>query len=127
VRGRARAAGYKAVQVSPPQEHAVVSGNPWWQRYQPVSYSIDRSRSGTRAEFQAMVTRCRAVGVDIYVDAVINHMTGNASGTGSNGTVYTKYNYPGLYTQADFHPRVRRVRLPQRRQRAGRELLGLPT
>jgi alpha-amylase len=97
-------AGYKAVQVSPPQEHAVVSGNPWWQRYQPVSYSIDRSRSGTRAEFQAMVTRCRAVGVDIYVDAVINHMTGNASGTGSNGTVYTKYNYPGLYTQADFHP-----------------------
>src|SRR5260370_29207156 len=25
------------------------------------------------------------------------------SGVGSNGTAYTKYNYPGLYTQSDFH------------------------
>ncbi len=50
-----------------------------------------------------MVQRCQAAGVDIYVDAVINHMTAGA-GTGSNGTVYTKYNYPGLYTQNDFHP-----------------------
>ena len=96
-------AGFAAVQISPPQEHAVVAGAPWWQRYQPVSYSIDRSRSGTRAEFEAMVQRCKAAGVDIYVDAVINHMTANASGTGSNGTAYTKYEYPGLYTAADFH------------------------
>ena len=55
-------AGWRAVQVSPPQEHAVINGAPWWQRYQPVSYSIDRSRSGTRAEFVAMVNRCRAAG-----------------------------------------------------------------
>lgn len=95
-------AGFEAVQVSPPQEHAVIAGAPWWQRYQPVSYSIDRSRSGTRAEFVAMVERCKAAGVDIYVDAVINHMTAGA-GTGSNGTVYTKYAYPGLYGAADFH------------------------
>ena len=93
-------AGYDAVQVSPPQEH--MTGAPWWIRYQPVSYSIDRSRSGTRAEFVDMVSRCRAVGVDIYVDAVINHMTAGA-GTGSNGTTYTKYEYPGLYTATDFH------------------------
>jgi alpha-amylase len=100
-------AGYKAVQVSPPQEHAVISHNggfPWWQRYQPVSYSLGRSRSGTEAEFANMVGRCRAAGVDIYVDAVINHMTANASGTGSNGTAYTKYSYPGTWAQADFHP-----------------------
>lgn len=96
-------AGYEAVQVSPPQEHLVQQGAPWWQRYQPVSYSLGRSRSGTAAEFGAMVSRCKAAGVDIYVDAVINHMTAGA-GTGSNGTVYTKYNYPGLYAQADFHP-----------------------
>ena len=93
-------AGYDAAQVSPPQEH--ITGAPWWIRYQPVSYGIDRSRSGTRAEFVDMVNRCRGAGVDIYVDAVINHMTAGA-GTGSNGTVYTKYEYPGLYTQADFH------------------------
>jgi len=94
--------GYRAVQVSPPQEHIVLGSHPWWTRYQPVSYSIDRSRSGTRAEFVEMVSRCRAVGVDIYVDAVINHMTAG-SGTGTNGTAYTKYSYPGLYSQADFH------------------------
>ena len=97
--------GFHAVQVSPPQEHSLEPPNyPWSQRYQPVSYSIDRSRSGTRAEFVDMVNRCRAVGVGIYVDAVINHMTNFPSpGTGSNGTQYTKYNYPGLYAQADFH------------------------
>ncbi len=94
---------FKAVQVSPPQEHIIQTNFPWWQRYQPVSYSIGQSRSGTGAEFTQMVQRCQAVGVDIYVDAVINHMTAGA-GTGSNGTVYTKYNYPGLYTQSDFHP-----------------------
>jgi len=97
-------AGYKAVQVSPPEEHSITPNHDWSERYQPVSYSIDRSRSGTRAEFVNMVTRCKAVGVDIYADAVINHMTNFPSpGTGSNGTAYTKYEYPGLYTQTDFH------------------------
>jgi len=95
--------GYRAALVSPPQEHAVITGYPWWERYQPVSYSIARSRSGTSAEFTDMVNRCHAAGVDVYVDAVVNHMTAGA-GTGSNGTVYTKYFYRGLYVQqSDFH------------------------
>lgn len=63
--------GFSAVQVSPPQKS--VSGTQWWTRYQPLSYAIE-GRSGTRAEFTSMVSRCKAVGVDIYVDAVINHM-----------------------------------------------------
>src|SRR5437763_12753217 len=51
-----------------------------------------------------MVQRCHVVGVGIYVDAVINHMTNYPSaGVGSNGTAYTKYTYPGLYTPSDFH------------------------
>lgn len=93
--------GYKAALVSPPQEH--IGGAAWWTRYQPVSYAIDNSRSGTRAQFVDMVSRCRTVGVDIYVDAVINHMTGT-QGTGTNGTIFTKYSYPGTWTAADFHP-----------------------
>ena len=98
-------AGFAAVQVSPPQEHSLEPPNyPWSQRYQPVSYSLDRSRSGTRAEFESMVNRCAAVGVGIIVDAVINHMTNFPSpGVGSNGTAYSKYDYPGLYTVNDFH------------------------
>src|SRR5438445_4770815 len=66
-------AGFAAVQVSPPQEHSLEPPSyPWSERYQPVSYSIARSRSGTQPEFADMVQRCRAGGVDIYVDAVIN-------------------------------------------------------
>ena len=95
-------AGVRGVQVSPPQEHLLLTGAPWWQRYQPVSFKLDRSRSGTRAEFVSMVTQCKSAGVDIYVDAVINHMTAGA-GTGSAGTVYTKYDYPGLFSNSDFH------------------------
>ncbi|RZA07269.1 MAG: alpha-amlyase, partial [Moraxellaceae bacterium] len=63
--------GFSAVQVSPPQKS--ISGSAWWTRYQPISYSIE-GRSGTRSQFANMVSRCKAVGVDIYVDAVINHM-----------------------------------------------------
>ncbi len=102
--------GFKGVQVSPPSEHALVTNAagtgvnfPWWQRYQTVSYRLDQSRSGTRAEFIDMVQRCRAVGVDIYADAVINHMTAG-SGTGSAGSVYSKYSYPAVpYGSADFN------------------------
>jgi alpha-amylase len=50
-----------------------------------------------------MVQACNRHGVDIVADAVINHMTAQASGTGSAGTEFTKYEYPGLYTRDDFH------------------------
>lgn len=118
-------AGVEAVQVSPPQEHAIVGGYPWWQRYQPVSYALDNSRSGTRAEFTSMVQRCRAAGVGIYVDAVVNHMSGG-QGTGSNGTRYTKYSYPGLYAQADFHAPCGVSDYQSPRNVQDCELLGLP-
>ena len=97
-------AGFAAVQVSPPEEHSITPNYDWSERYQPVSYSIAKSRSGTGAEFTDMVNRCKAVGVGIIVDAVINHMTNFPSpGVGSNGTAYSKYNYPGLYAPSDFH------------------------
>lgn len=99
--------GYKGIQISPPSEHAIVRNAgaffPWWQRYQTVSYTLDRSRSGTRAELADMVTRCRAAGVEVYADVVINHMTAG-SGTGSAGSVYTKYSYPAVpWSSFDFH------------------------
>jgi alpha-amylase len=96
-------AGFTGVQVSPPSEHAVLPGFPWWQRYQLVSYALDESRSGTLGDFRDMVSRCAAAGVGVYVDAVINHTTAQASGTGSHGTRYTKYEYPGLFAEDDFH------------------------
>jgi len=97
-------AGVALVQVSPPQEHSLTPNRDWSERYQPVSYSLARSRSGTEAEFVDMVNRCQTAGVGIVVDAVINHMTNFPSpGVGSNGTAYTKYQYPGLWSQTDFH------------------------
>lgn len=95
-------AGFAAVQVSPPQEHAVFDFTPWWQRYQPVSYQLV-SRSGDRAQFAAMVERCANAGVHVYVDAVINHMSFQEEGVGSGGTSFTRYSYPGLYEEQDFH------------------------
>src|SRR5881394_2322918 len=97
-------AGVHAVQISQPEEHSIVPSHDWSERYQPVSYSVMRSRSGTGPEFTDMVNRCNAVGVGIIVDAVINHMTNFPSpGVGSNGTHYSKYEYPGLYASSDFH------------------------
>ena len=100
--------GFAAIQVSPPQGHvtAITSSagnfNPWWIRYQPTSYILT-SRSGTEAEFADMVTRCKAAGVAIYVDAVINHMSGKGGKT-TTGTTVTEYNYPEVpFGTNDFH------------------------
>jgi alpha-amylase len=96
--------GFKGVQISPPQEHIVLPdyGFPWWQRYQPVSYQLE-SRSGSRTELAAMIQRCNAVGVEVYADAVINHMAGFEAGLGSAGTEFTKYEYPSLYGWDNFN------------------------
>lgn len=95
-------AGFSAVQVSQPVENSVVEGRPWWERYQPVSYQIE-GRSGNRQQFEQMVARCTAAGVDIYVDAILNHMTGVYSGVGTAGSTFSEYDYPGLYDLEDFH------------------------
>lgn len=96
------ASGYGGVQVSPPQEHAVVAGMPWWVDYQPVSYQV-AGRRGDRAAFAAMVQVCHAAGVRVYADAVINHMAGSDSGTGWAGSPWTHDSYPGTYAPQDFH------------------------
>ncbi|MET3987211.1 carbohydrate-binding module family 20 domain-containing protein [Streptomyces sp. PvR034] len=91
-------AGYGYVQVSPPQEH--IQGPQWWTSYQPVSYKI-AGRLGDRAAFKAMVDTCHTAGVKVVADSVINHMAA-ADGTGTGGSSYTKYDYPGLYSGADM-------------------------
>ncbi|GAA1652773.1 carbohydrate-binding module family 20 domain-containing protein [Actinoplanes couchii] len=91
--------GYGFVQVSPPQEH--IQGSQWWTSYQPVSYKI-AGRLGDRTAFANMVNTCHNAGVKVIADTVINHMSAG-SGTGTGGTSYSKYNYPGVYSDADFH------------------------
>jgi alpha-amylase len=102
--------GYAGVQVSPPADSLkrISLGNgsdtvlhPWWEVYQPVDYNLT-SRMGNEAQFTAMVKTCRAAGVKVYVDAVINHMTGQGS-ISYGGKPYTHFDYPGVYSVANFH------------------------
>lgn len=90
--------GFAAVQVSPPQEHIV--GDPWWTRYQPVSYNLT-SRSGNESQFIEMVQRCKVAGVDIYVDAVINHGA-DLGHVGTAGSRFRKRHLP-IYGPEHFH------------------------
>jgi alpha-amylase len=101
--------GYGGVQVAPPQDSLIRTalGNgsdtilhPWWEVYQPVDYNLT-SRMGTEDQFKAMVATCRKAGVKVYVDAVINHMTGQGN-LSYGGVSYTPYNYPD-YTPENFH------------------------
>ncbi|MFB7866894.1 carbohydrate-binding module family 20 domain-containing protein [Streptomyces sp. NPDC056069] len=96
-------AGYGYVQVSPPQER--VQGSPWWTAYQPVSYKI-AGPLGDRTAFKSMIDTCHAAGVKVVADSVVNHMAGpsdpNATYTGTGGSTYSKYNYPGVYSGADM-------------------------
>lgn len=93
-------------QVSPIHENLVIPGRPWYERYQPISMKID-SRSGNIAEFRDMVRRCNAVDVRIFVDIVINHMTGDfnpAQGVGGSSANTSAKSYPAVpFTSADFH------------------------
>lgn len=91
-------AGYGYVQVSPPAEH--IQGPQWWTSYQPVSYRI-AGRLGDTDDFRDMINACHGAGVKVVVDTVINHMAAG-NGTGTGGSSYTKYNYPGLYSSFDF-------------------------
>ncbi|MEU8030355.1 alpha-amylase family protein [Streptomyces sp. NPDC049099] len=91
-------AGYGYVQVSPPAEH--IQGSQWWTSYQPVSYRI-AGRLGDRTAFKNMIDTCHAAGLKVVVDTVVNHMSAG-SGTGTGGSTYTKYDYPGLYSFPDF-------------------------
>ncbi|KAJ8676106.1 hypothetical protein QAD02_011892 [Eretmocerus hayati] len=98
--------GFGGVQVSPINENLVMPNRPWYERYQPLSYKLI-TRSGNEADFRNMVKRCNKVGVRIYVDAVINHMTGNqdpAYGTGGSKAYPKDLRYPAVpYTPNDFH------------------------
>ncbi len=101
--------GYGGVQVAPPQDslRRTETGNgsdvlhPWWEVYQPARYVLT-SRMGGPRQFRHMVDTCRAAGVKVYVDAVINHMTGQGH-LSYGGVTYDKYRYRGLYRPSAFH------------------------
>jgi alpha-amylase len=103
---RLAATGIRYVHVSPPNEHVPLPGSPWYDRYQPVSYRIG-NRGGDETSFRNMLTACREAGVNVLVDAVINHMAiippEGVQRFGNLGSNYWRYSFPGLYSWWDFH------------------------
>jgi len=111
-------AGYGGVQVAPPQDSLKRTDpgtegilHPWWEVYQPVDYYLT-SRMGSEDEFKSMVSTCRRAGVKVYVDAVINHMTGQGD-LSYGGHTYDRYAYSNLgvngnasYVNSDFHHKL---------------------
>ncbi|XP_058809628.1 alpha-amylase-related protein-like [Phymastichus coffea] len=99
--------GYGGVQVSPITENVKIKYRPWYERYQPISYKLE-TRSGTEKEFRSMVRRCNNAGVRIYVDILLNHMTGNhKNAVGTNDSTADPFNldYPEVpYKKEHFHP-----------------------
>nr|ACL14798.1 alpha-amylase [Ephestia kuehniella] len=100
--------GFGGIQISPPNENLILwaYNRPWWERYQPMSYKLV-TRSGDEQQLANMLRRCNNAGVRIYVDAVINHMTGAPAenvGTAGSTAVFNQWYYPAVpYTQADFN------------------------
>lgn len=111
--------GVGYVEVSPPQES--IKGSSWWTSYQPVSYKLD-SKLGTEAEFKNMITVCKAQGVGIIADVVMNNTASpdnKGTFTGTNGSEYTPdagsfpgfatSTYPDGLTATDFHSCTKQI------------------
>ncbi|XP_034653785.1 alpha-amylase-related protein [Drosophila subobscura] len=121
--------GFAGVQVSPANENIVSPGRPWWERYQPISYKLI-TRSGDEEQFADMVRRCNDVGVRIYVDVLLNHMSadfyGQAVGTAGTEADPATKSFPGVpYTAEDFHPSCQIYDWNDRFQIQQCELVGL--
>lgn len=107
----------------------MTDGRSWHERYQPISYKFT-TRSGNETEFADMARRCNAVGVRIYVDLVINHMTSthrNHVGTGGSTADPGKRSYPAVpYSDEHFNSPVCSIKdYHNRDQVRNCELLGL--
>ncbi|XP_045772516.1 alpha-amylase-like [Maniola jurtina] len=102
--------GFGGVQISPPSENVIIligeGRRPWYERYQVMSYKLT-TRSGNRTEFLDMTRRCNSVGVRIYADVVVNHMTGSHpsnKGTGGSTADFNNYYYPAVpYNASHFN------------------------
>ena len=75
-------AGYLGLKIYSPNEHLLskqfIQGgvlNPWWYGTQTVSYKL-HSRAGDKKDLKKLINTCRSLNVRVYVEVVINHMTG---------------------------------------------------
>lgn len=76
--------GYMGAKLFPTMEQVMSNQpyenvmNPWYFMYQPVSYRL-QGRMGTRDDLRNLINTCRSLGVRMYADGVVNHMTGGGN------------------------------------------------
>ncbi|MBP5469931.1 MAG: hypothetical protein J6Z11_11890 [Candidatus Riflebacteria bacterium] len=86
-----KVAGYLGVKISPPNEYILSNDwtddnelNPCKYFYQTVSYKLNKTRLGTKIQLKKMINKCRANGIRIYSQVVINQMTFNGNDVYAN-------------------------------------------
>lgn len=85
-----KAIGYSAVLTSP---ISYSKGDDWWMRYQPLDFRIIYSPLGTKTDFEQLLKKTAQLGVNIFVDVVINHMAHRHT---------DDLNYPGETELAEY-------------------------
>ncbi len=65
--------GFNTVQVSPLQRNKVDDTDGWWLLYQPLGFEIG-NKIGTKEELYDLCQEARKYGINVVVDAVINHV-----------------------------------------------------
>jgi alpha-amylase len=77
--------GYKKVLVAPALK---AEGSAWWSLYQPQDLRLIRHALGDKTDYEEMIRTLRRVGIDVYADAVLNHMA-------NEYTTRSDLNFPG--------------------------------
>ena len=101
-------AGFKTIQISPMQPQKDPYDGPWqnqwWKLYQPYGFSIsksyDENKLGDKAALTSLCTAANAMGIDIIVDVVSNHLAG---GNPSSFDSKVKDFEPEIYNQYLIH------------------------
>ena len=94
-----KAAGYRAVQISPMQpQKDPYSGNwknEWWKLYQPLGFHVavnNENVLGTKSDLIAMCTEAKKKGIRVVADIVANHLANGGSS-----------DHPSLYGAVSQH------------------------
>jgi alpha-amylase len=99
--------GYSHIHVSPP-EKSIDKAHGWWERYQPVDFTMIEGPLGNEAQFAVMTDTAHAEGMQIIIDVVFNHTIDlDASSDGKaavSGSRVTTYKLP-IFNPNNFHDR----------------------
>lgn len=75
-----RLAGFDAIQISPVTPTKQPDSNEYWLYYQPIAFTIGNNL-GTKEEFIELCQACHGMGIEIYVDCVLRHMSSRDDGS----------------------------------------------